>query len=412
MGVFTNILIWSVSRRFFGEAVAACAALLALLCGLLMYYELILLREAAIVFAGLALTWLIDRAFTARGESLASHRDGRGASRARRDDREYAEYLREEQRSPRGYIARRMQPGFHHGLFTRGRWTGFAALGVSLGFAMTLKSTFVLAALAVGIAIVARYRHDRQALVAAAGATAVGLLMAATPAIARTWPPARGARAGQLGSAHVSLFQRRQLPGRFRLRHRRPADGAGDGRDRQPMGPDGRPHVSSALALGSAWSRRRSPDGDCGAVDRAGGEAPAVQRARAIGVAVRFAIGHALLLSLGAGALIILGWSLPLVVERGGEMLGGILLIVFGARAVERGCRPRLRPRHAHGRRAGAALSPARRAARSSPAAIGALAPADDRRRGVRDQQPARADAAGAVRQRARSAHRCRCCWC
>ena len=60
------------------------------------------------------------------------------------------------------------------------------------------------------------------------------------------------------------------------------------------------------------------------------GEAPALGRARAMGVAVRFAIGHALLLSLGAGALIILGWSLPLVVERGGEMLGGILLIAFG----------------------------------------------------------------------------------
>jgi hypothetical protein len=52
----------------------------------------------------------------ARGESVASHRDGRGASRARRDDREYREYLREEQRSPRGCIARRMQPDFHHGL--------------------------------------------------------------------------------------------------------------------------------------------------------------------------------------------------------------------------------------------------------------------------------------------------------
>ncbi len=51
-----------------------------------------------------------------RGESVASHRDGRGASRARRDDREYREYLREEQRSPRGCIARRMQPDFHHGL--------------------------------------------------------------------------------------------------------------------------------------------------------------------------------------------------------------------------------------------------------------------------------------------------------
>ena len=35
---------------------------------------------------------------------------------ARRDDREYREYLREEQRSQRGCIAGRMQPDFHHGL--------------------------------------------------------------------------------------------------------------------------------------------------------------------------------------------------------------------------------------------------------------------------------------------------------
>ena len=65
-----------------------------------------------------------------RDESLASHRDGRGAPPARRDDREpgppprvvcavgwqYREYLSEEQRSQRGCIARRMQPDFHHGL--------------------------------------------------------------------------------------------------------------------------------------------------------------------------------------------------------------------------------------------------------------------------------------------------------
>ena len=64
------------------------------------------------------------------------------------------------------------------------------------------------------------------------------------------------------------------------------------------------------------------------------GEAPAVQRARAFGVAVRFAAGHALLLALGAGALIALGWSLPAVIERGGEMLGGTLLVVLGGLGV------------------------------------------------------------------------------
>ena len=63
---------------------------------------------------------------------------------------------------------------------------------------------------------------------------------------------------------------------------------------------------------------------------RGGADAPALQRARTMGVAVRFAVGHAVLLSLGAGALIALGWSLPIVVERGGEMLGGTLLVLFG----------------------------------------------------------------------------------
>ena len=42
---------------------------------------------------------------TARGGSLASHQDGRGASVARRDDRDYREYLSEEQRRQRGGIA-------------------------------------------------------------------------------------------------------------------------------------------------------------------------------------------------------------------------------------------------------------------------------------------------------------------
>jgi len=64
------------------------------------------------------------------------------------------------------------------------------------------------------------------------------------------------------------------------------------------------------------------------------GETSAVRRARALGVAVRFALGHAALLAVGAGGLIALGWSLPVVIERGGEMAGGCLLIVLGGIAL------------------------------------------------------------------------------
>ena len=64
------------------------------------------------------------------------------------------------------------------------------------------------------------------------------------------------------------------------------------------------------------------------------GDSAAVQRARAFGIAVRFAAGHALLLAIGTAALLTLGWSLPLVFERAGEMLGGTLLILLGGVAI------------------------------------------------------------------------------
>ncbi len=90
--------------------------------------------------------------------------------------------------------------------------------------------------------------------------------------------------------------------------------------------------VSSALALGFVHGLGADHLMAIAALSLgAAGETPALQRARAFGVAVRFAIGHALLLALGAGALLALGWSLPAVVERGGEVLGGALLIALGS---------------------------------------------------------------------------------
>jgi hypothetical protein len=61
-----------------------------------------------------------------------------------------------------------------------------------------------------------------------------------------------------------------------------------------------------------------------------GADGATTARARVLAVALRFAIGHALLLAAGASVLILLGWSLPVVVERGGEVLGGLLLIALG----------------------------------------------------------------------------------
>ncbi len=58
------------------------------------------------------------------------------------------------------------------------------------------------------------------------------------------------------------------------------------------------------------------------------------RRSRALGVALRFATGHAVLLGIGTGLIVIAGWTIPAVVEREGELLGGVLLVAMGCLAV------------------------------------------------------------------------------
>ena len=52
--------------------------------------------------------------------------------------------------------------------------------------------------------------------------------------------------------------------------------------------------------------------------------------ARAFGLALRFAVGHAVLLALGAGIVLFFGWQIPVRFEQGGEFIGGCLLIALG----------------------------------------------------------------------------------
>ena len=66
----------------------------------------------------------------------------------------------------------------------------------------------------------------------------------------------------------------------------------------------------------------------------------AARRADALGIAARFALGHAFLLGLGAGAIVTLGWSIPPHVERSGEMLGGGMLLAMGLLTLQHLRRP------------------------------------------------------------------------
>jgi hypothetical protein len=61
LGVASVVLVHSIARRCFGELVAAVAAVAAALYAPMVFYELILLRDCAIVFAGLVVTWLVCR---------------------------------------------------------------------------------------------------------------------------------------------------------------------------------------------------------------------------------------------------------------------------------------------------------------------------------------------------------------
>lgn len=133
LGVMSNILICLLAWRFFGGVVAVCAGALALLCGPLMYYELVLLRESTIVFAGLGVIWLADRALI------------------------------------------------------RGGWGWFALLGASMGLAFLLKSSLTLLAAGVLFGIVAHVRRRWSELWVPALATVAGLVLALTPLVARNW---------------------------------------------------------------------------------------------------------------------------------------------------------------------------------------------------------------------------------
>jgi hypothetical protein len=92
--------------------------------------------------------------------------------------------------------------------------------------------------------------------------------------------------------------------------------------------------ASSALALGFLHGLGADHLMAIAALSSAPGEPPADARRRALVVATRFACGHALLLAAGAAAALLLGWQIPAIVERSGEVAGGIILVALGLLAL------------------------------------------------------------------------------
>ena len=92
-----------------------------------MHYELLLLRDSTITFAGLAVVWVTDRAIRSR------------------------------------------------------RWYWFAALGAALGLATLLKSTFALLAVVIAAGTLVKVRARRRDLAVAACAATAGFALAIAP---------------------------------------------------------------------------------------------------------------------------------------------------------------------------------------------------------------------------------------
>lgn len=131
LGVLSVLLIWDLTRRDFGETTGQVAAALAVLCGPLVYYELLLLRESAIVFASLAVTWLAARALD------------------------------------------------------RGRWHDDLLLGLALGASVLLKSSLLLMTAGVCLGFAVCYRAKPAVLARSVGLVLAGVAIAVLPLVAR-----------------------------------------------------------------------------------------------------------------------------------------------------------------------------------------------------------------------------------
>ena len=131
LGVLTNLLIWWIARRHFGDLAGAIAAGLALFCGPLQFYEMTLVRTSLTVFASLGLLALFERALD------------------------------------------------------RGTWVRWGLAGVGLGLALLLQTIFILFALGAVAVVAWRHRDRHREGLRAAAALALGTVACLAPAFIR-----------------------------------------------------------------------------------------------------------------------------------------------------------------------------------------------------------------------------------
>jgi 4-amino-4-deoxy-L-arabinose transferase-like glycosyltransferase len=131
LGVLSNLLVYVIARRHFGELAGLVAGLLAVLCGSLLFFDLVLLRTTPTVFATLALVYLVGVAWE------------------------------------------------------QGSWAWWLAVGLACGAALLLQTTFLPFVLGTLVAVACRCWGQWRTLASRGAALVAGLAMVVSPAVAR-----------------------------------------------------------------------------------------------------------------------------------------------------------------------------------------------------------------------------------
>ena len=131
LGIGSVVLVYLITRSYFGDLAALVAGLGALLYGPLLFYEFVLLRATLIVFAGLLFVLLLERA---------------------RDNTKPLRWL----------------------------W-----LGLMLGVSLALKAQFALLALVTMFLLVVEYWRRRRVLASCGAGLVLGLLLGFSPVVVR-----------------------------------------------------------------------------------------------------------------------------------------------------------------------------------------------------------------------------------
>ena len=131
IGIANVFLVYDITRKSFGETAAAAAGLLAVLCGPLVFFEMVLLRSTLISFFGLFLVWLTLK--SQQAESALS----------------------------------------------------WGAIGLVFGLAILLKSIFILLIAPMAVYLMLRHRHIPKRALKYTSALLVGVIIALTPLLVR-----------------------------------------------------------------------------------------------------------------------------------------------------------------------------------------------------------------------------------